>query len=365
MVLWPGQQAYLVQDSKSQKNPDVSRRKQEERLMSDTRKWVDHLWELEFITAIFTWIFNFLSRVAEPLMTLAVIYTIIVAGIPHAYQPALYNTAIAAMIGSPESILPGAFILAGQEQRSGNKHAWMLLAICGLFVLLTALTLSDLFIFHFGAQGVSILMCARCVAGVSYSIIIRIVHHQGSSEPARSRAAFDAQQFMNQILAQVDHMNQQAVHDLNGSQQEFMNQVLSRVDHMNQQVAHDLNNSHQAFMNQTEQATQEAVNQATFQMEQASARCLEQLATALDALKSTPPGDRLRLLAPENHEHTRQGSQTRLHREEKSPGPQVHDLERVHEMSLASKVHKVERANREQVCAFIMNHCREQRSKPK
>src|SRR5258708_7822313 len=271
-------------------------------------------------------------------MTLAVIYTIIVAGIPHAYQPALYNTAIAAMIGSPESILPGAFILAGQEQRSGNKHAWMLLAICGLFVLLTALTLSDLFIFHFDTQGVSILMCARCVAGVSYSIIIRIVHHQGSSELAGSRTTFNAQQFTDQILAQVSKMNQQVVHDLNGSQQ--------------------------AFMNQTEQAFQGTVNQATFQIEQASARCLEQLAAALDALKSTPPGDRLRLLPPDKDEHTRQGSRVRSHPEEKSPGPQVHDLERVHEMSLASKVHKVERANREQVCAFIMNHWREQGSKP-
>src|SRR5258708_40070078 len=304
MVLWPGQQAYLVQDSKSQKNPDVSRRKQEERLMSDTRKWVDHLWELEFITAIFTWIFNFLSRVAEPLMTLAVIYTIIVAGIPHAYQPALYNTAIAAMIGSPESILPGAFILAGQEQRSGNKHAWMLLAICGLFVLLTALTLSDLFIFHFDTQGVSILMCARCVAGVSYSIIIRIVHHQGSSELAGSRTTFNAQQFTDQILAQVSKMNQQVVHDLNGSQQ--------------------------AFMNQTEQAFQGTVNQATFQIEQASARCLEQLAAALDALKSTPPGDRLRLLPPEKNEPTRQGSRVRSHPEEKSPSVQIQDQRKVH-----------------------------------
>jgi hypothetical protein len=29
--------------------------------------------ELEFITSLFSWIFNFLSRIAEPLMTLAVI----------------------------------------------------------------------------------------------------------------------------------------------------------------------------------------------------------------------------------------------------------------------------------------------------
>src|SRR5258708_217861 len=330
MVFWPGQQAYLVQEIKSQKNPDVSRRKREERLMSDTRNWVNHLWELEFITAIFTWIFNFLSRVAEPLMTLAVIYTIIVAGIPHAYQPALYNTAIAAMIGSPEIILPGAFILAGQEQRSGNKHAWMLLTICGLFVLLTALTLSDLFIFHFDTQAVSILMCARCVAGVSYRIIIRIVHHQGSSEPVRSRAAFNAQQFTNQIVAQVSQMNQQVAHDLNGSQQEFMNQVLSQVDQMNQQLAHDLNGSQQEFMNQAEQATQGTVNQATFQIEQASARCLEQLAAALDALKSTPPGDRLRLLPPEKNEPTRQGSRVRSHPEEKSPSVQIQDQRKVH-----------------------------------
>lgn len=64
--------------------------------------------ELEFITSLFSWIFNFLSRIAEPLMTLAVIYTIIVSGLPQAMVPALYNAAMAIMIGSPEVILPGA-----------------------------------------------------------------------------------------------------------------------------------------------------------------------------------------------------------------------------------------------------------------
>jgi hypothetical protein len=306
--------------------------------MSEARTWVNQLWELEFITAIFTWLFNLLSRVAEPLMTLAVIYTIIVAGIPHAYLPALYNTAVAAMIGSPEIILPGAFIMAGQEQRAGNTHAWMLLVVCGLFVVLTALTLSDLFIFHFDTRGVSILMCARCVVGVSYSIIVRMVHHQGSSELPGSRTTFNAQQFMNQVLTQVGQMNQQVVHDLNTSQY--------------------------TFMNQAEQATQETMNQATLQIEQVSARCLEQLATALDTLKSTTPGDRLRLLPPEKNEHTRQGSRVRSHPERKSPSAQVHEQRGVHEMSLVSEVHNMERANREQVCMFIMNHWREQGNKP-
>ncbi|HEU5378871.1 MAG TPA: hypothetical protein VFV38_25890, partial [Ktedonobacteraceae bacterium] len=63
--------------------------------------------ELEFITAIFSWLFNFLSRIAEPLMTLAVIYTIIVSGLPQAMVQGLYRTALAIMIGAPEVILPG------------------------------------------------------------------------------------------------------------------------------------------------------------------------------------------------------------------------------------------------------------------
>ena len=149
-------------------------------------------------------------------MTLAVIYTIIVAGIPHAYQPSIYNTAIAVMIGSPEIILPGAFIQAGQEHQAGNTHAWMLFTVCSLFVVLTTLTLADLFIFHFSEQGVSILMCARCVTGVSYSIVVRVVNHQDrSSELSSSRPGqqqtFNAEAFMNQILTTVEQINQQLV----------------------------------------------------------------------------------------------------------------------------------------------------------
>src|SRR5258708_21939183 len=97
------------------------------------RKWQQFchaVRELELITAIFTWVFNLLSRVAEPLMTLAVIYTIIVAGIPHAYQPAIYNTAMAVMIGSPEIILPGAFLVAGPEQKTGHQRGSLLFTLC-------------------------------------------------------------------------------------------------------------------------------------------------------------------------------------------------------------------------------------------
>jgi hypothetical protein len=299
--------------------------------------------ELEFITSLFSWIFNFLSRIAEPLMTLAVIYTIIVSGLPQAMVPALYNAAMAIMIGSPEVILPGAFIMAGQQQQSGNKRAWMLFCVCVLFILLTSLTLADLFIFHFDTKGTAILMCARCVTGVSYSILVRVVNHeQGSRTPVRSQPAFDPQAFMNQVLAQYAEMNQTLVHHLDESQE--------------------------AFRNQFTQSNMETINQALRQIEEAGASYLEKVAACMETFTSH---------ARENQSHPRtaKGNEHRPHRSEEFTNNQearagiiqFHEREEVHEepelLSLQD-VQKNERANREQVCTFIRDYWREHRCKP-
>jgi hypothetical protein len=318
--------------------------------------------ELEFITSTFSWIFNLLSRVAEPLMTLAVIYTIIVSGLPQTMVPALYNLALAVMIGAPEVILPGAFIMAGQQQQGGNKRAWMLFGVCILFILLTSLTLADLFIFHFNETGTSVLMCARCVTGVSYSILVRVVSHEHSSYHLKSSQTFDQQAFMNQVLDQVSQMNQQLVQDIHHSQEQFMNQVA--------------------------EISQESVKQAITQIER---QC--------DAAQAKSNGAQLQLLA-----HTRSAG-ARIHREPQSFAPldeaepenrKVHRLTEIHgdtpsftvheetehengkvhtlpDIQEEDDVHKLHmsvkaegggRVNREQVSAFILNHWREHRVKP-
>src|SRR5690242_6436287 len=87
------------------------------------RRFWRALCELRFITAFFTWLFLLLSRLAEPLMTLSAIYIILCAGIPQWKLESLYNTGVAVMIGSPEVILPGSFVLAGQYSARGDARA--------------------------------------------------------------------------------------------------------------------------------------------------------------------------------------------------------------------------------------------------
>src|SRR5579883_282482 len=130
---------------------------------------------LDFITTFFTWLFLLFSRLAEPLMTLSAIYVIICAGIPTWEQPTIYNTALAVMIAAPEIILPGAFILAAQKSEQGEPRAWLLHVVCWLFVLLTAVTLADLFIFHFQGPALAAIMWGRCVVGIGYSILLRVL----------------------------------------------------------------------------------------------------------------------------------------------------------------------------------------------
>lgn len=342
-------------------------------MSEEQSKWKqlgDAVRELEVITALFSWLFNLLSRLAEPLMTLAVIYTIIVSGLPQTMVPALYNVALAVMIGAPEVILPGAFIMAGQQQQGGNKRAWMLFGVCILFVLLTSLTLADLLIFHFDETGTSILMCVRCVTGVSYSILVRIVSYEHGLDHLRSSQAFDPQAFMNQALNQVSQINQQLVQDIHLSQEQFMNQIINR--------------------------SQETMKQAVTQIEQVSRHCLEQIEQQHNAIQAKSNGAQLHSVAHTRDKgtHARQSSKpsaapnkaesenTEFHKSTEVRGgsqmftvhgeseleddevyksPDIQEEARVH---VLEKVAGGERVNREQVCSFILNYWREHNVMP-
>jgi hypothetical protein len=153
------------------------------------RSWWRRFWraicDLHFITAFFTWLFLLLSRLAEPLMTLSAIYIILCAGIPQWKLDGLYNTGVAVMIGAPEVILPGSFVLAGQYSARGDVRAKLLYWVSWFFVLLTFLTLGDLFLFHWPQDAVSILMWGRCAVSISYSILLRVLTHDQGDQSQR------------------------------------------------------------------------------------------------------------------------------------------------------------------------------------
>jgi hypothetical protein len=145
--------------------------------MSGWRRFWRAICELHFITAFFTWLFLLLSRLAEPLMTLSAIYIILCAGIPQWKLESLYNTGVAVMIGAPEVILPGSFVLAGQYSARGESRAKLLYWVSWFFVMLTFVTLGDLFLFHWPQDAVSVLMWGRCAVSISYSILLRVLTH--------------------------------------------------------------------------------------------------------------------------------------------------------------------------------------------
>jgi hypothetical protein len=149
------------------------------------RRFWQAICELRFITAFFTWLFLLLSRLAEPLMTLSAIYIILCAGIPQWKLDGLYNTGVAVMIGSPEVILPGSFVLAGQYSARGESRAKLLYWVSWFFVVLTFVTLGDLFLFHWPQDAVNVLMWGRCAVSISYSILLRVLTHDQGDQGQR------------------------------------------------------------------------------------------------------------------------------------------------------------------------------------
>jgi hypothetical protein len=134
--------------------------------------------DLEFVTWSFTWLFRLMSRLAEPMMTLAAIYIIIEAGVPSVSVFWLHWLSVALLISAPEIILPGGFILAGELHEVKNPRWWLLLLMCWLFVVLTAVTLADLFVLHWTGTLFQVLMWLRCAAAFGYSILFRVITHR-------------------------------------------------------------------------------------------------------------------------------------------------------------------------------------------
>jgi hypothetical protein len=182
------------------------------------------LTELHFITRFFTWLFKLLSKCAEPLLTLAAIYVIISAGVPTFKVPAIYAVALAIMIGAPEVILPGAFIFAADEQQRGNAHAKLLYTVCWCFVGLTMVTLLSLFVVSFAPGAVNLVMWGRCVVGVSYSILLRVItHNTPSANTPMTRRQVD------EVLSELQRVTEQ-MHQIGATAEQSIQGIRGSID---------------------------------------------------------------------------------------------------------------------------------------
>lgn len=197
---------------------------------TNRRTFWQHLDELEFVTAAFTWLFRLMSRVAEPLMTLATIYVIVEAGVPSVSIAWLHFLAVALMISAPEIILPGGFILAGEIKNQGNRHYKLLYTMCWIFVVLTSATLADLFIWHFSGATLAALMWSRCAAAVGYSVLFRVITYKREREVMPIAEVASMVQGLEERHAQhTRELTNQFTLQLKMIQSETLNQVRDMV----------------------------------------------------------------------------------------------------------------------------------------
>lgn len=139
--------------------------------------FTEHIISLEFVTTFFSWLFMLLTRLSEPFLMLATIYIICETAVPSLHSAAWENTALAIMVTAPEFVLPGSFVVARQAKQRNKPLAGWLKAICIAFLVLMALTLADVLIFHLVGYWLAGLMFVRCSVAVGYSILMRVMQH--------------------------------------------------------------------------------------------------------------------------------------------------------------------------------------------
>jgi hypothetical protein len=81
----------------------------------------------------------------------------------------------------------------------------MLQGVAWALVALTFFTLADLFLFHLSGTALSVLLWGRCVVGISYSILLRVLthappRHEGPGRAARPEPPVDASQLAHALV---------------------------------------------------------------------------------------------------------------------------------------------------------------------
>lgn len=268
---------------------------------SKNSNWFVAAWhglvKLDFISHFFTWLMELLARVTEPLASFSAIYIIIVAGVPALHNDRLYVLALALIIGSPELLVVGAFKIASHEIGQGNKKGWWLMASCFVLLILTALTVGDLFIWHWDPTAVNVLMGFRCLAGISYAFTRGVVTDRAGEFYSGSQVHTTLEEIAAGILERVHLVNQQTLAEVNRVNQFTLAEVhriaqdvnqnyqmlLSAVNRVNQEIPAHLN----AAIDELGQQGQQALDAAVERLERSNSRRLETVYTRLEQVRVT------------------------------------------------------------------------------
>jgi len=232
-----------------------------------TRKEIikEELVTLAFITRGGNWLFLLLSRLAEPLMFLSVLYVIAETVLPGLFKAhmllGISNACIIILNTAPEVILPGCFM---QSAQAPEGQAWMYKAMGWVFIGLTFITLAS-FIWQFPTGAVSVILFFRCAAGVLYSLLVRMT--PGRIESASHR------QHQESLDELTSRFNQQLQH-LEGRFQKCLTETLSTLQG-------DLQSSTEVL------STLPELKEQLAQFERAAGRQLTSMAEEVSQVKTT------------------------------------------------------------------------------
>jgi hypothetical protein len=250
---------------------------------------------LAFITRGGNWLFLLLSRLAEPLMFLSVLYVIAETVLPGLFKARMLldisSACIIVLNTAPEVILPGCFMQANQAPEG---QAWMYKAMGWVFIGLTFITLAS-FIWSFPAGAVSVILFFRCAAGVLYSLLVRMTpqridvtstrQHQDQLDELTTRFSQQVlqleksfQQHLARELSQTKNSLHQQLNESStllarGVHQELLTE-LSRIDESFQQIERSISEQLYRMHVTLEKHAQKQATEAQKKIERPALRAL-------------------------------------------------------------------------------------------
>jgi hypothetical protein len=146
----------------------------------------------EKITQVSKGISEILAGLAEPLMRYSTIYLALATSIPVIYTATAYNIAEGIVIAAPEFVLLGAFTIAEDAIKRGQKK-WgaILFTICLFLAAIMIATFVDIFIVSFSELAIHILNFARCLTALGFSVALGKLQQTPSDNEKKSTDAAD------------------------------------------------------------------------------------------------------------------------------------------------------------------------------
>ena len=128
-----------------------------------------------------------LAAGAEPLMRYTTIYLALATALPFIKLPWLYAACQGIVIATPEFVIIGAFNIAEDAIKTGQK-VWgiILMIICIAMAGIMIATFVDIFIVQFSDLAINILNFARCLVAVGFTVVLGKLDKDDEEEQGQS-----------------------------------------------------------------------------------------------------------------------------------------------------------------------------------